>query len=185
MSSLRIRALLVSGGAVGPQKIENVTALVHNMTPYRIGYGQCPSYQTQPEDHSKQSYASQSIQYHSAMHIERLAAFGGAWGPPEVHIQGSEPLCGHVHLTIYVKPYPILTSGGPQTPPDAAKRFNMHDRVLLDALRSEGLLGMALWLGLTAWELTISYTGRGHIVKESGHIFNFCGAYRYQKTPNL
>ena len=31
---------------------------------------------------------------------------------------------------------------------------------------------MALWLGLTAWILTISYTGRGHIVNESGHIFN-------------
>ena len=62
MRSLRIRGILVSGGAVGPKKIENVTALVHNMTPSRIGYGQYPSCQTQPEGHSKHAYASQSIQ---------------------------------------------------------------------------------------------------------------------------
>ena len=53
----------------------------------------------------------------------------------------------------------------------------MHGRVLLDALRSERLLEMALWLGLTAWILTISYTGRGHIVNESGHIFIFLEPY--------
>ena len=76
MSSLRIRGLLVSGGGVGHTKIENVTALVHNMTHSRIGYGQYPSCQTQPEGHSKQSFASQSIQFHSAMHIE---AFGSVW----------------------------------------------------------------------------------------------------------
>ena len=52
MSSLRIRGLLVSGGGVGPNTIVNVTAVVHNMTPFRIGYGQYPSCQTKREGHS-------------------------------------------------------------------------------------------------------------------------------------
>ena len=76
MSSLRIRGLLVSEGAVGPKKKEDVPSLVHVVTPFRMGYGQYPSCQTQSEGHSKQSYASQSMQHHSAMHIE---AFGSVW----------------------------------------------------------------------------------------------------------
>ena len=68
---------------------------------------------------------------------------------------------------MYVTSYMIWTSEGPQAPPAAAKRFKMHGRVLL--------LEMALWLGLTAWILTICCTGMGHIVNESGLIFIFWG----------
>ena len=69
---------------------------------------------------------------------------------------------------------PLEVSRHPQTLPNT----NMHARVLLDALGSVWLLGMALWLGLPAWILTISYTGRGHIVNERGHIFDFVGGLR-------
>ena len=58
----------------------------------------------------------------------------------------------------------------------------MHGRVLLDALGSERLLGMALWLGLTAWILTISYTGMGRIVNESGHILIMLGPMAFPDT---
>ena len=53
--------------------------------------------------------------------LKHLAAFGGAWGLPEVNIH---PICGDVDLTMDVCSYHILTSGGSQTRPNAAKRFN-------------------------------------------------------------
>ena len=113
MSSLRIRGLCASWGAVGPEKIENIPSLVHNMTPSPIGYGQYPSCQTQLEAHSKQAYASQSIQQHSAMHIE---AFVNVWrclgtfrGPYRVLAN----IHGQMHMTTYGVSPCIWTSGGP------------------------------------------------------------------------
>ena len=41
---------------------------------------------------------------------------------------------GHVHLTMDVSPYPLWTSGRLKAPTNASKHFNMHGRVLLDAL---------------------------------------------------
>ncbi len=84
---------------------------------------------------SSQPYAYQNTQLHSVMHIEVL---GRAWRCLETSrgpYTEPDPIWGHVHLTMDVSTYPVWTSGGPQAPPNAAKRFNIHGRVLVNALR--------------------------------------------------
>ncbi len=44
----------------------------------------------------------------------------------------------------YMNSESMLTLGGPQTPSNAAKRFNIHGSVLLNALVSVLTLGMVL-----------------------------------------
>ena len=82
-------------------------------------------------------YAWQSVSGCFAMCFE-------AWGTSRGPYTRADTICGHVHLTVDVSQYPVQTSGGPQAPPNGAKRFNMHGRVLLDALGSVCLLGMSL-----------------------------------------
>ena len=108
MTSIRIRGLLVFvGGRRLPIIFENISSLVHNMTPSRMDYGQHPSCLTQLEAHSKQAYAYQSIQHHSAIHIE---AFGTSRGLYRVWAN----IHGQVHMSTYGVSLLIWTSGGPQ-----------------------------------------------------------------------
>ena len=85
--------------------------LVPNMTPSPIVYGRHPSCQTQAETHSKQPYAYQHIQLHSAMHIEVL---GSAWRCLRTS-RGLYRVWTHIHgqtnMTTYGVRFCIWTSG--------------------------------------------------------------------------
>ena len=68
---------------------------------------------------------------------------------------------------------PMLTPGGLQTPPNVVKAFDMHSALLLDALVSVWMLGMAMGLCLTARMSTASTSGKGHFGGGGGHEFEF------------
>ncbi len=95
-----------------------------------------PSCQT----HNEGAISQQALRFpkhpfkHSAMHIERVAAFVVSRGPPEANIRGLTPMCGHVDLTMDVSSYPLYGYlEARRHPPNAAKRLNIHGRVLLGA----------------------------------------------------
>ncbi len=101
-------------------------SLVHNMTLSPVGYGPHPSRQTQAEAHSKQPYASQSIQLHSAMHIEVL---GSAWrylGTSRGLYRVWTNIHGQVHMITYGSD-PVY---GPLEVHRPSKHITKHPRTL-------------------------------------------------------
>ncbi len=136
MSTVGIRCLLVFAWAVGPEMIENVLFLVDNMIPSHTDMvNMQAASQNQmaiPSSHMLTKACSITLPC-----LKRLTKFGYALGPPEVNI-GFEL----TSMVGWALPQGIssrkLTSGAPQTPPNAAKHFNVHGRVLPGALVSLG-----------------------------------------------